>query len=163
ASEPARRRKGGIAASALTVARSPAHTLTLSPAQSRLVLWGFALSGCASLGYEVVWTRLLSIFSLGAVFSFTIMLATFLVGLAVGRRVGRLYGLNTLGSALGAFVAGFLLIPLLGLQRAALTLALLNLALGSAVLLMTAPVPRLRLAGVIAVAAGAALLLPPGL
>jgi spermidine synthase len=71
--------------------------------------------------------------------------------------------MNTLGSALGAFVAGFLLIPLLGLQRAALTLALLNLALGSAVLLMTAPVPRLRLAGVIAVAAGAALLLPPGL
>ena len=48
------------------------------------MLWGFALSGFAALGYEVVWTRLLSIFSLNAVFSFTIMLTTFLVGLAIG-------------------------------------------------------------------------------
>ena len=28
------------------------------------MLWGFALSGFAALGYEVVWTRLLSIFSM---------------------------------------------------------------------------------------------------
>jgi spermidine synthase len=230
----------------------------------RLVLWGFALSGFAALGYEVVWTRLLSIFSLGAVFSFTIMLTTFLVGLAlggalmarrvdrserplelfgtlelgigvaaililfvfaklptilagltatdtlgklvyvefvsaaltmlvptllmgaifpvaarlysigplsdagvpveaVGRRVGRLYALNTLGSALGAAVAGFVLIPLLGLQRAALLLALINLALGAIVLLQTTPIPRVRLVGALVVAIMAALLLPPGI
>ncbi len=222
----------------------------------RLVLWGFALSGFAALGYEVVWTRLLSIFSLGAVFSFTIMLTTFLIGLAlgsalmarrvvraqqplvlfgmlelgigvasilmlfvfaklptirdslvatdtfgrlvyvefvaaaltmlvptllmgavfpvaahlysigtgaVGERVGQLYALNTLGSALGAFAAGFVLIPVLGLQHAALTLALINLALGAAVLLQAPPVPRLRLGGALAVAVVAALLLPPGI
>jgi spermidine synthase len=245
---------------------SPRHPVAPSPAQ-RLVLWGFALSGFAALGYEVVWTRLLSIFSLNAVFSFTIMLTTFLVGLAiggalmarrvdrvewplalfgllelaigvcailvlfvfaklptirasltatdtfgklvfvefftaaltmlvptllmgatfpvvarlygagapssvsgadeaaetVGARVGRLYALNTLGSALGAAVAGFVLIPLLGLQRAALILALINLALGAIVLLQTTPIPRLRLGGALAVAVVAALLLPPGL
>jgi spermidine synthase len=245
---------------------SPRHPVTPSPAP-RLVLWGFALSGFAALGYEVVWTRLLAIFSLNAVFSFTIMLTIFLVGLAiggalmarrvdrveqplalfgllelaigvcailmlfvfaklptireslsvtdtfgklvfvefftaaltmlvptllmgatfpvvarlysagatssvsgadgaaetVGSRVGRLYALNTLGSALGAAVAGFVLIPLLGLQRAALLLALINLALGAAVLLQSTPIPRLRLGGALAVAVVAALLLPPGI
>jgi spermidine synthase len=219
------------------------------------VLWGFALSGFAALGYEVIWTRLLSIFSLNAVFSFTIMLTTFLVGLAaggalaarrvdrapdplrlfgylelaigvcailvlyifaklptlrntlpiadtfgrlvfaeffaaamtmlaptllmgatfpvaariygaggeaVGRRVGRLYALNTVGAALGAFVAGFGLIPLLGLQRAALALALLNLAVGAASLLRAAPTPRLQLGGALAAAIVGAALLPDG-
>jgi spermidine synthase len=215
----------------------------------------------------VVWTRLLSIFSLNAVFSFTIMLATFLIGLAlggalmarridrverplalfgtlqlaigvcailvlfvfarlptirdsltvadtmgklvfvefftaaltmlaptmlmgaifpvaallysagapasasgadapvepIGQRVGRLYALNTLGAALGAAAAGFVLIPLLGLQRAALTLALINLALGAVVLLQAPPVPRRRLGGALAVAVVATLLLPPGI
>ena len=81
----------------------------------------------------------------------------------VGARVGRLYALNTLGSALGAAVAGFVLIPLLGLQRAALLLALINLALGAVVLLQTTPIPRLRLGGALAVAVVAALLLPPGI
>jgi spermidine synthase len=223
--------------------------------RQRLVLVGFALSGFAALGYEVVWTRLLSIFSLNAVFSFTIMLTTFLVGLAlggalaarrvdrnneplrlfgylelgiglcailvlyifaklptllerftapdtfgrlvfaeffaagvtmlvptllmgatfpaaariysagseaVGRRVGRLYALNTVGAALGAFVAGFGLIPLLGLQRAALALALLNLAVGVAALLSAARVPRLQLGGALAAAIVTAALLPEG-
>jgi spermidine synthase len=246
---------------------SPAHPVTPLPHHPRLVLWGFALSGFAALGYEVVWTRLLSIFSLNAVFSFTIMLTTFLIGLAlggalmarridrverplvlfgslqlavgvcailvlfvfaklptirgsltvadtlgklvfvefftaaltmlaptllmgaifpvaallysagasasasdadapvesIGRRVGRLYALNTLGAALGAAVAGFVLIPLLGLQRAALLLALINLALGAAVLLQAPRVPRLRLGGALALAVVAALLLPPGI
>jgi spermidine synthase len=78
--------------------------------------------------------------------------------------VGRLYALNTLGAMLGAAVAGFVLIPLLGLQRAALALALINLAVGAAALLAS-PVwsaARLRLGGALAVAALAAALLPPG-
>jgi spermidine synthase len=222
---------------------------------AQIVLWGFALSGFAALGYEVVWTRLLSIFSLNAVFSFTIMLTTFLVGLAVGgalaarradrvpdplrlfgylelgigvcailvlyifarlptllerftapdtlgrllfaeffaaaitmlvptllmgatfpvaariygagaeaigRRVGRLYALNTIGAALGAFVAGFGLIPLLGLQRAALVLALLNLAVGAVALLRAEVTPRLQLGGALAAAIVGAALLPDG-
>jgi spermidine synthase len=247
------------------VAPSLERSITISPAQSRLVLWSFALSGFAALGYEVIWTRLLSIFSLNAVFSFTIMLTTFLVGLAlggalmarrvdrierplelfgslqlavgvcailvlfvfaklptirgslsaadtmgrlvfvefftaaltmlaptlllgaifpvaallygaggasitaetpaeaIGRRIGRMYALNTLGAALGAAVAGFVLIPVLGLQRAALLLALLNLALGVAVLLQTTPLPRLRMGGALALSIAGVLLLPPGI
>ncbi|HWQ15047.1 MAG TPA: spermine synthase, partial [Roseiflexaceae bacterium] len=248
---------GGRGAAALAVVPEaervePRPLLRLAPAQ--VALGGFALSGFASLGYQVVWTRLLAIFSLNAVYSFTIMLATFLAGLALGsalaapradraarplalfgwlqvavglcgvlvlyvfarmptllelftgpdtfaaslwaeffaaavtmlvptlllgamfplaariyiadgepqtddrrpttdegtqradgsrgspvpgprstvaERVGRLYALNTLGAMLGAAAAGFALIPLLGLQRAALALALINLAVGA--------------------------------
>ena len=206
----------------------------LSPEQPRymirLVFWGFALSGFAALGYEVVWTRLLSVvlrltttqsfstiliaflFGLAAggavgsrfadrwrrlfaifavieillglfglasilmfgalpdieralsslpswwghltrlfVLSFGVMLLpTFLMGLlfplvgriclprlaAVGRSIGNIYAANTAGAILGAFAAGFLLIPLAGTQMSIQLLALANIALGCAVLLV---------------------------
>jgi spermidine synthase len=250
----------------------PRPLVRVAPAQVALV--GFALSGFTSLGYQVVWTRLLAIFSLNAVYSFTVMLATFLTGLALGSalaapraqrarrplallgwiqvavglcgvaalylfarmptlrellpvrdtfaasvwvefltaalvmvvptlllgamfpvavrvftesgegraaddrpqiadgrpaatlsaRVGRLYALNTFGAMLGAAAAGFALIPLLGLQRAALALAIINLAVGTLALLAspTTLSARLQLGGALATAALAAALLPPG-
>lgn len=240
------------------------HTPVLFRTTQSLVLAGFALSGFVSLAYQVVWTRLLAIFSLNAVYSFTVMLATFLIGLAVGgalaarrvdrvrnplmlfgtlqlaigvcgvlvlyvfaklpslleaftrsdtygaaivteffaaavtmlvptlligatfpvaarvyttsndppeqvtgqstgERLGRLYALNTLGAMLGSFVAGFVLIPTLGLQRSALVLATLNLAIGALALLSLPQIPKLRLGGTIGVALVGALLLPPGI
>lgn len=51
---------------------------------SHVVLISYAISGAAALAYEVLYTKVL-IFSLGlTVHAFTIMLTTFLVGLAVG-------------------------------------------------------------------------------
>ncbi len=239
----------------------------LKPTQ--LALIGYALSGFAALGYQVVWTRTLAIFSLNAVYSFTIMLVTFLIGLAagsawmgrridrhpqplalfgwlqigigmcavialyafarmptlldmftartsflaslwaeffaaavimivptllmgavfpvvarlytapsptdpsvatlpdqkeVGSRVGRLYALNTVGATLGAFTAGFIFIPLLGLQRSSLLLAMLSMAIGTVALLivLTRWSDRARLAGMLGATALAAALLPPG-
>lgn len=52
------------------------------------VLIAYTLSGFIALGYEVVWARILSIFTLNAVFSFSIMLTTFLTGLTVGGWLG---------------------------------------------------------------------------
>jgi spermidine synthase len=46
------------------------------------------LSGATALGAEVVWTRLLSMLLLGTVYVFSIILAVFLVGLAVGSGAG---------------------------------------------------------------------------
>jgi spermidine synthase len=239
----------------------------LKPTQ--LALIGFALSGFAALGYQVVWTRTLAIFSLNAVYSFTIMLVTFLIGLGagsawmgrridrhpqplalfgwlqigigmcavialyafarmptlldmftartsflaslwaeffaaavimivptllmgavfpvvarlytapsptdpsvatlpdqngVGSRIGRLYALNTVGATLGAFTAGFIFIPLLGLQRSSLLLAMLSMAIGTVALLivLTRWSDRARLAGMLGATALAAALLPPG-
>src|SRR6185295_10626420 len=49
-----------------------------------------ALSGMAALGAEVVWTRLLSLLIGGTVYTFSIILAMFLVGLGIGSSVGAL-------------------------------------------------------------------------
>jgi spermidine synthase len=46
-----------------------------------------ALSGACAMGAEVIWTRLLSMLLLGTVYVFSIILAVFLTGLAVGGAV----------------------------------------------------------------------------
>jgi spermidine synthase len=222
---------------------------------ARIALVGYAVSGFAALAYQVIWTRMLAIFSLNAVYSFTVMLAVFLAGLALGslttarsadraaaplRRfglmqlaialastlvlyvfarlrtlldwftaprdvlgalwaetfaagvtmllptfllgamfplavrlfvtddarlmapLGRLYALNTLGAMAGAFVAGFVLIPWLGLQHAALVAVALNAAVGSVALAASSPPAPRTLAGALGATLLAAALLPPG-
>jgi len=47
-----------------------------------------ALSGACALAAEVVWTRLLSMLLLGTVYVFSIILAVFLTGLAIGSAAG---------------------------------------------------------------------------
>lgn len=59
------------------------------------VFLAFGLSGFFALGYEVIWFRLLGIFFENVTYSFTIMLAAVLFGIAVGSYV--------LGPVLGAF------------------------------------------------------------
>jgi spermidine synthase len=48
----------------------------------------------------------------------------------LGKDVAKLYSYNSFGSALGPVVAGFLLIPLLGITKTALLAASLNLLIG---------------------------------
>jgi spermidine synthase len=57
---------------------------TLSPATRRLVLLVFGLSGFVSLALEVIWFRVLVLFLQVTTYAFTIMLATVLLGIAVG-------------------------------------------------------------------------------
>src|SRR5262249_12076214 len=47
-----------------------------------------ALSGASALGAEVIWTRLLGLMLGATVYTFSIILAVFLVGLAIGSSVG---------------------------------------------------------------------------
>ncbi|MFZ5517534.1 MAG: fused MFS/spermidine synthase [Candidatus Zhuqueibacterota bacterium] len=58
-----------------------------SAPQARLMLWLFGLAGFASLAYEVVWTRALIFFISSTTYSFTIILTTFLVGIALGSAI----------------------------------------------------------------------------
>ena len=51
---------------------------------ARLVLWGIAVSGFCALGYEVLWTRILTLTIGTSVYGFTIMLVAFLTGIALG-------------------------------------------------------------------------------
>lgn len=51
----------------------------------------------------------------------------------VGRDVGRIYAVNTLGAIVGTVFAGFLLIPTIGAQSTVKVAVLLNLAIGAAI------------------------------
>ncbi len=255
------------AATLLLSVRQPARPLPgppgVSPASSsksmpRFLILAIAISGFAALGYEVIWTRILSIFLQNTVYSFTTILASFLAGIALGsllyskmlaRRsnpvllfafselwlglyvltlhltlpqlpgiaaavagnveigwtgamliqfvlvfiiflpatialgvifpsvgravtqklehagtmVGLLYGFSTLGSILGALAAGFVIIPLLGIQAGAKLLAWLNIFVAAAVLFWLVRPDQRRLAlGAAFTVIGLVLTLIPG-
>jgi spermidine synthase len=48
----------------------------------------------------------------------------------IGRSIGDLYALNTVGSIAGSWVAGFVFMPLLGTQKSLIATALVNVAVG---------------------------------
>ena len=48
----------------------------------------------------------------------------------IGRSVGTVYGANTIGTIIGSFVGGFVLIPLFGIQSTIFAAALINVAVG---------------------------------
>jgi spermidine synthase len=54
------------------------------------VYLAIALSGMSALGAEVVWTRLLALLLGGTVYTFSLILAVFLIGLGIGSSVGAL-------------------------------------------------------------------------
>jgi spermidine synthase len=54
----------------------------------------------------------------------------------LGRQVGRIYACNTLGTIVGSFVAGFILIPALGMQTTLLSGVFLNVLLGVIILML---------------------------
>ncbi|OFW38423.1 MAG: hypothetical protein A3F70_01235 [Acidobacteria bacterium RIFCSPLOWO2_12_FULL_67_14] len=56
--------------------------------ESRLVYVAIALSGLTALGAEVVWTRILSLQFGATTYTFSLILAVFLVGLGLGSTVG---------------------------------------------------------------------------
>src|SRR5512133_362665 len=53
-----------------------------------VLLGAFALSGAAALAYEVIWTRRLSLVLGSTTYAVSSMLATFMLGLAIGGIVG---------------------------------------------------------------------------
>ncbi|HYR90119.1 MAG TPA: SAM-dependent methyltransferase [Terriglobia bacterium] len=60
------------------------------PTRRWLVLVAISLSGLCALGAEVIWTRLLSLLLGGTVYTFSIILAVFLLGLWAGSSAGSL-------------------------------------------------------------------------
>jgi len=76
----------------------------------------------------------------------------------VGEAVGRAYASNTLGTIVGSFAAGFVLLPELGMQRTIATAVAVNAVVGAALLLFSGlgSLPA-RLAGAVAAALGLSL------
>ena len=87
-----------VAAIALALAAAPArYEVPADPATKAstgraagawAVYLAIALSGMSALGAEVVWTRLLSLMLGGTVYTFSLILAVFLIGLGIGSSLG---------------------------------------------------------------------------
>jgi spermidine synthase len=80
--------------------RTPDHAVA-QPGEPKRAFWAggptsvylaIAISGATALGAEVVWTRLLSLLLGATVYTFSIILAVFLVGIGIGSWVGALAG-----------------------------------------------------------------------
>jgi spermidine synthase len=82
----------GLALAARTPYTAAQHASASAAASTHDQNWtiyvAIGLSGLAALGAEVVWTRLLSLMLGGSVYTFSIILAVFLVGLGIGSSVG---------------------------------------------------------------------------
>jgi spermidine synthase len=88
---------GALALTAATLAavapyRPPLPRPMQAPAEPAQGYWpiyaAIALSGMCALGAEIVWTRLLSLIMGGTVYTFSIILAVFLLALGIGGSVG---------------------------------------------------------------------------
>jgi len=88
-----------VALLALLVAQWTPHTVitrdgeaalpaAATTTETRIVYVAIALSGLTALGSEVVWTRLLSLIFGATTYTFSLILAVFLVGLGIGSSVG---------------------------------------------------------------------------
>ncbi len=103
-----------VAVIALALAAIPArYDATAGPATNAsarraagawAVYLAIALSGMSALGAEVVWTRLLSLMLGGTVYTFSLILAVFLIGLGIGSSLGAFVGRRAASTrvALGA-------------------------------------------------------------
>lgn len=90
-------------------------------ASGERILWGIGISGFCALGYEVLWTRVLSMVVGASVYSFTVMLVSFLAGIALGSKAFGFFirrypgACGTPGRAAGFFGAVQVLIGLTAL------------------------------------------------
>jgi len=120
-----------VALARTAAAPPPAPVASERPAVGRRawILPAMLLSGIASFGYEVLWTRLLGHVLGGSVYAFATMLATFLTGIALGalaagrfasspRRAAAAFGWTQLGTALCSVGAYLSLAAVPGLVRA---------------------------------------------
>jgi spermidine synthase len=63
------------------------NEVDVTASQRRLALWAFGLSGAVAMVYQVLWTRSLAIVIGSSVYSFTLILLAFLVGLGGGAAI----------------------------------------------------------------------------
>jgi spermidine synthase len=98
----------------------------------------FARTGPGYVGFNIVRYGLCLLVMLPATFcagvTLPLITRTLLVGESGERAIGQVYAWNTFGSIVGVVLAGLVLMPLLGLKLLLATGALLDMALGVAIL-----------------------------
>ncbi len=85
----------------LPIAEDQAKPAPLSLSSTRLVLVGIGVSGFAAMLYEVAWTRILCLAMGSSTHAFSIMLITFIGGIAIGARIVSSW--KSIGDSLRAF------------------------------------------------------------
>jgi spermidine synthase len=115
------------------------------------------VTGLALIGVECALILLIPATLLGMTFPASLHLLTASTQ-RFGLRIGRLYSLNTLGGIAGSLVAGFIMIPLLGMRDALLTLVALHVMLGLAIVASSGN--RTLTAAAVSAAMAALLLVP---
>ena len=92
-----------VASKAAYTPQPVAESQVQGPSSNRLIYWGIGLSGFTALSAEVVWTRLLSLHFGATTYTFSLILAVFLTGLAIGSSIGSAIArrVRHCGSALG--------------------------------------------------------------
>jgi spermidine synthase len=105
--------------------------------------WGFQAVNFLTAFVAIIFPTLL----MGATFPLVVRVMTDDLG-CLGRNVGSLYAVNTLGGVAGAFLAGFFFIPLIGVQTTIISMAVLNIVAGAALLFASPYAPALLKRGV---------------
>jgi spermidine synthase len=82
----------------------------VAPRDARLIYLAIGLSGMTALGAEVVWTRLFSLLLSGTTYTFSIILAVFLIGIGLGSGAGAAIARRTTDPRRALGVAQLLLI-----------------------------------------------------
>ncbi len=77
--------EGNLDARASVAALPP--DVVMTPAARRVALAGFAVSGAAAMTLQVLWTRALAVLIGSSIFSFTLILLAFLIGLGLGSAI----------------------------------------------------------------------------
>jgi len=62
----------------------PSTNESILTPEIKISLWIFAISGFSAMAYQVLWTRLLGLLIGPTTYSFTLVVATFIIGLALG-------------------------------------------------------------------------------
>lgn len=100
--------------------------------------WGLQFDFIQFANFLIIFSLLfIPTFFMGAQFPLVIkMMAQKMETL--GRHVGRVYACNTIGTIVGSFLAGFILIPWLGMQTTLISGVFLNVLLGITILMLGA-------------------------
>ncbi len=102
----------------------------------------FGMNSISSLFDEMTWQK--NILITFIINLFVMFIPTLLMGLTfpligrlytdnldlLGRKIGNVYSVNTIGSIVGSFLAGFFLIPFFGVQKSILLVSFINLLIG---------------------------------
>jgi len=91
-----------------------APTVAVAGKRATFIYIAIAVSGLSALGAQVVWTRLLSLLLGGTVYTFSIILAVFLIGLWAGSSAGSFAARRVASPAMALTVCQLLLVVAIG-------------------------------------------------